>query len=118
MVRRNPAELRHPRTSGGKARVRAGGHGRLVGCAGELGHVPSFRTTRRMTVMGVLWNLQMKSHYIKAKYYYCYFYSHSMCLKHSPVSAFIFNTNRKKKVHLRGWPAYGELSYMKLWLFE
>lgn len=60
----------------------------------------------------------MKSHYIKAKYYYCYFSSHSLSLKYSPASALVFNTHRKKKIHLGGWQAYGELSYMKLWLCE
>lgn len=52
VVRRNPAQVKHTRTSGGEASVRAGSHGRLVACAGELGHIPlPFRRTWRITVM-------------------------------------------------------------------
>lgn len=89
--------------AGGEDSMRADSCGRLVGHAGELGHVPSpLRRTQRVTVMsfcGRFWNLQMKSLSIKAKYYYCHFYSHStcLCLEHSAGSALIFNTNRKKK---------------------
>lgn len=60
----------------------------------------------------------MKSCHIKAKYYYFYFYSRSIGLKHSPASALVFNTNRKKIIDLRGWPTWSELSYLRLKLSE
>lgn len=56
--------------------------------------------------------MQMKSLYIKAKYYYCHFYSHSMCLclEHSTASALIFNTNRNKNQDTpKRLPAYAIL---------
>lgn len=77
-MRRNTVEVKHSRTSGGEDSMRAGSCRNLVGHAGGLGHVPSsLRRTQRVTVIsfwGGFWNLQMKSLYIKAKYYCCPFY--------------------------------------------
>lgn len=51
-MRKNPVKVKHTRTSGGEDSMGAGSRGRLVGHAGELGHVHSpFRRTWRMTVM-------------------------------------------------------------------
>lgn len=108
VVRRNPAEVEHAKTRGGEDSMRAGSCGRMVGCAGERGHIPSpFRRTQRVTVMsffGSTWKSSDENLYIKAKYYYCHFYSHSicLCLEHSTASALIFNKQeQKRKIHLR-----------------
>lgn len=73
----------------------------------------------------MLWNLQMKSQYIKAKYYYCHFYSHSicLCLEHSTASALNFKTNRNnnnnkntpKRVASLWWVIFYEIMVVGKW---